>query len=281
MPEGSDESIDFPAYYVDHDFIQTMGINLREGRDFSRDIATDTAEAFIVNQAVVERLGWTEAVGRSFQFGSDRKGRIIGVVDDIKYGTLKEAAGPLVLHVWPYWFEFLMVKVAPGSMAEALPFIEKTWTTFTNGRPLNYFFLDDNLDKMYLHEVRLSKVFGYFSGLAILIACLGLFGLASFSAEQRVKEIGIRKVLGASIGNVVLMLSKEFTWLVLIANIIAWPLAYWGASMWLQDFAYRIDIAWWVFLLAGASALLIAVLTVSTQAIKTALTNPIEALRYE
>ena len=166
-------------------------------------------------------------------------------------------------------------------MAETLPFIEKTWTTFTNGRPLNYFFLDENLNKMYRPEEQLSNIFGYFSGLAILIACLGLFGLASFSAERRIKEIGIRKVLGASVSNVVLLLSKEFTLLVLIANIVAWPLAYFSMNFWLQDFAYRVDIGWWVFALAGGLALLIAILTVSSHAIKTALTNPVEALRYE
>ena len=280
-PEGSDETIDLPAYYVDHDFIKTMDINLLQGRDFSSDIASDTTEAFIINETAMKRFGWTEAAGKGFQFGSNRKGQVIGVIEDINYGSLKDLAGPLVLHIWPQWYEFLFVKVTPGNMAETLPFIEKTWTTFTNGRPLNYFFLDENLNKMYRPEEQLSNIFGYFSGLAILIACLGLFGLASFSAERRIKEIGIRKVLGASVSNVVLLLSKEFTLLVLIANIVAWPLAYFSMNFWLQDFAYRVDIGWWVFALAGGLALLIAILTVSSHAIKTALTNPVEALRYE
>jgi len=167
------------------------------------------------------------------------------------------------------------------NIPETIAFIEKTWKQFVPERPLEFSFLDESLNQLYRDEIRVSQLVGTFTLLAIVVACLGLFGLAAFTAEQRTKEIGVRKVLGASVRNIVLLLSKEFAKLVLIANVIAWPVAYFATHDWLQNFAYRVDIAWWVFMLAGVTALLIALGTVGYQAIRAALANPIEALRYE
>ncbi len=166
-------------------------------------------------------------------------------------------------------------------MSETIADIGQVWAEFSHGRPFDYFFLDDTWDALYRSEQKLSQVFHSFSGLAIVIACLGLFGLAAFEASQRIKEIGIRKVLGAAIPNLVALLSKDLVKLVLLANLVAWPLAYYAATQWLNGFAYRIDISLWVFALAGGLAVLVAIVTVSTQAIRAALANPIESLRYE
>jgi putative ABC transport system permease protein len=160
-------------------------------------------------------------------------------------------------------------------------FLEETWREQIAGSPFDYYFYDDSLNKQYFSEIRMGTIFKYFSFLSILIACLGLFGLVSISAEQRTKEIGIRKVLGASVLNVAFILSKDFLILVVVSNVIAWPVAYYFMDKWLQDFAYRIDISWWIFVLSGGIALVIALVTVSLQAIKTAIANPINALRYE
>jgi putative ABC transport system permease protein len=176
---------------------------------------------------------------------------------------------------------YLNVRLNAAHLPETLRFIEHTWGEFESGRPLDYFFLDEEFDGLYRAEARLSKIFAGFSFLAIFIACLGLFGLAAFVAEQRTKEIGIRKVLGASVSNIVVHLSKDFARWVLIANLIAWPLGFWFMNDWLATFAYRIDIDWWMFALTGSMTLMVALLTVSTQAFRAALANPVESLRCE
>jgi putative ABC transport system permease protein len=175
----------------------------------------------------------------------------------------------------------LSLKISTENLPQTIAAIERIYKTLFPGNPFSYSFVDEKFDEQYRNDQRFASLFSVFAGLAILIACLGLFGLASFSARQRTKEIGIRKVLGASVASVVALLSQEFVKLILLANLIAWPIAYFTMNKWLQDFAYRIDIGWWVFALAGGMALLIALVTVSTQAIKAALANPVEALRYE
>ena len=175
---------------------------------------------------------------------------------------------------------WLLLRVQ-GNIPDIIRDVERQWTSFTGGQPFVYFFLDDELQTRYAAEQVVGKVFGTFSGLGIFIAALGLLGLATYATEQRTKEIGIRKVLGASIASVAALLSKDFVKLVLVANLVAWPVAWYAMNRWLQGFAYRIELGWWVFALAGGAALLIALLTVSTQAITAALTNPVEALRYE
>ncbi len=178
-------------------------------------------------------------------------------------------------------FAYMGLKVRSKNLPETLAFLEKTWQKFLPDRPFEFEFVDDNLNNLYLEDQKVGQLVGTFALLTILVACLGLFGLAAFTAEQRTKEIGVRKVLGASVRSIILLLSKEFAKLVLIANVIAWPVAYFAIDDWLQNFAYRVDVAWWVFALAGVATLLIALGTVGYQALRAALSNPVEALRYE
>ena len=267
---------------VDHDFIETFEIELAAGRDFSKDFITDAKEAYILNEAAVRKTGWDSPIGKKFSaITRNDEGSVIGVVKDFHFKSLHKKIEPLVLYIKPESFNYLSVRIRPSNISGTLDFIKERWNEFSPNRPFEYFFFDEYFDRLYKAEEKLGKIFGSFSLLAIFIACLGLFGLASFATEQRTKEIGIRKVLGASISGIVLLLSKDFTKLVIVSNLIAWPIAYWAMSRWLQDFAYRINIGLGTFLLAGAIALVIALLTVSLQAIKAALANPVEALRYE
>lgn len=275
--------------WVDADFIGTLGIRMKAGRDFSAGLASDADQAFIINQAAVKRLGWEspeEAIGQPFErihgpdSGERASGAIIGVVEDFHFQSLRSEIEPLVIHLWP-WLNYLVVRVRAEQMPETLAYMERIWESFDPDHPFEYSFLDETFAALYRMDERQGQVFGIFAALAVLIACLGLFGLAAFTAEQRTKEIGIRKVLGASVAYIVVLLSKEFTWLVIIANGIAWPLAYYAMRRWLENFAYRIELELEVFVLGGLLALGIACLTVSIQAIKAALSNPVNALRYE
>ncbi len=267
---------------VELDFVKTFGLQLVAGRAFSREIPTDAKEAFIINEAAMRQFGWGEALGKKLKLvtmAGAPQGPVIGVVKDFHFLPLHKDIGALV--IYPGNFSYATIKVRAQRLSETLAFVESAWKEFEPDKGFIYSFLDDLLWQSYQTEDRISQLTTYFSGLAIFIACLGLLGLASFTAARRTKEIGIRKVLGATVTNLIGLLSQEFLWLVLIANLIAWPLAYFAMAKWLGNFAYRIEIGWWVFALAGGSAVLIALLTVSTQAIKAALANPVEALRYE
>ncbi len=271
---------------VDHDYLETMEIKLTAGRDFSREFSTDASAGFILNETAVKALGWDEPLGKNITWeeggpNGTKEGRIIGVIEDYHYQSLHKKIEPLVLHIQANRFSTIAVRIQMENISETLAFLEDTWRKFDPDGAFDYSFLDEDLTNKYESEIKLSKIFSYFSSLAIFIASLGLFGLASFTAEQRTKEVGIRKVLGATVANVVTLLSKDFVKLVLLANLIAWPIAWYVMNRWLQDFAYRIDIDWWVFALAGGLALVIALLTVSTQAVRAALANPVESLRYE
>jgi putative ABC transport system permease protein len=279
--------LNMPTFLVGHDFVRTLGMEIVAGRDFSRERTTDAQEAFILNEAAVKKLGWDSALHKKIVMsdvaaGKPREGRVIGVVKDFHLRSLHYAIEPLVLLVAPepYYLDDVLVRLDAPNISPTLAALEQKWREIAPHRPFEYFFLDEQFDRLYRKEQKLAQIFNYFSAMAILVGCLGLFGLASFVAEQKTKEIGIRKVLGASVAGIVL-LSKEFTKLVLVATLVAWPLAYFAMSRWLQDFAYRIDLSVWIFLLAGAIALLIAWLTVSWQAIKAALANPVNVLRYE
>jgi len=267
------------AWGVDHDYLKTLGIELAAGRDFSREAPTDT-NAWIINEAAVQRLGLDDPVGRVMRWGN-YAGPIVGVAKNFHFASLHNEIEPLVIPLRPGVGGMLLARVHAGQMAEALPFLEKALHRLVPGQLFSYSFVADDFDLLYREEDKLRDVFGYFSAIAIFIACLGLFGLASFTAEQRRKEIGVRKVLGASVSNIVLLLSTSFTKLVVVAFVVAAPLAYFAMDRWLQDFAYRVDLSWPVFLIAGLSALLVALLTVSYQSIRAALSNPVEALRYE
>lgn len=286
----SEEPINFRIanVRVDHDFIDTYGIQLAAGRNFSVEHPTDSTQAFILNETAVRKIGWAsaqEAIGKPFGYDA-RRGEIIGVVKDFNYESLHQPVAPIVLLISPNSFNQISVRIrAQGQddVKKTLGFLNSIWQEYRPNFPFTYDFLDVRYERLYQSEHKLGQIFLAFSLLAILIGCLGLFGLASFTAEQRTKEIGIRKVLGASVANLVVLLTREFTILVVFATLVAWPIAYYAMRWWLQDFAYRINLNHQIstFLMAAAVALVIALITVSYQAIKAALTNPVNTLRYE
>jgi len=282
-------SLEQPANYqntsltyvnVDEQYVDVLRLKVVAGRNFSQAFATDSS-AFLINQAAAKAFGWEEPLGKQISMGTFYKGPVVGVVEDFHFESLHHEVKPIVFLFNRWRPSYLAVRFRAGNVREGITAVQKLWKEFVPASPLEYSFLDQNYQKLYDNEQRMSQVFTAFSVFSILIACLGLFGLASFVAQQKTKEIGIRKVLGASVAGIVGLMSKDFIKLVLVANLLAWPIAYYAMNRWLQDFAYRIDIGLWVFALAGGVALVIALLTVSTQAIKAALANPVEALRYE
>ena len=273
---------------VDYDFIETMKIELKDGRSFSRefpgDMASleDTSANFMINEVLEEIMEKENAVGERFQMWG-MQGRIVGVMKDFHYHSVRTKIEPLMFMLgFKEYLSWIVVRVAPGDLTKTMKGLEKTWTEIMPGYPFEYNFVDESIDQMYRTEERLGNLLKYFTILAIIIACLGLFGLASFTAEQRTQEIGIRKVMGAKVGTVMMLLSKEFSILVIISCLIAIPASILVmGQVFLQNFEYRTDMAWWIFLAASLAALLIAILTVSYQAARAALTNPADALRYE
>ncbi len=283
-----DEKFNMPTLLVEHDFVRTFGMEIIAGREFSKEHTTDTQEAFILNEAAVKRLGWDSALGKKIEMesvaaGKPRTGRVIGVVKDFHLRSLHYEIEPLVLLISPepYYLDNLAIRLDGKNFSQTMTALEQKWRELAPNRPFEYSFLDQAFDKLYRKEQKLALVFQYFSAIAIFVGCLGLFGLASFIAEQKTKEIGIRKVLGASVAGIIGLLSKDFVKLILVASVIASPISYFAMHHWLQGFAYRIDIGLATFFFAGALALAIALFTVCFQAIKAALANPVEALRYE
>ena len=284
VPEGTrrEDAKTLSTFVVDHDFIKTLDIEISEGRGFSREFAGDTS-AFIVNEAAAASFGWENAIGKTLEIPNfQRKGQVVGVVKDFNFTSLHSKIEPVVIHVGPPgWFAVFAVKTLPNNIPGTIQFLEKTWQQLAPDLPFSFSFLQDDLNTLYQAEKKIGQIFHLFSFLAIFIGALGLFGLASFAAEQRTKEIGIRKVLGASVAGLIHLLTKDFLILVALSNLIAWPLAWLAVNAWLQDFAYRVDINLWIFLLSGGFVIAIALLTISYQTIKAALANPVKALRYE
>jgi putative ABC transport system permease protein len=276
-------STDIKYVAVDFDFIPTYGITMASGRNFSRGYGTDTA-AFVLNESAAKALGWTNqnAIGKDFKYGV-QKGHIIGVVNDFHFESLHQQIVPMVMEILPpsiNQFNNVSIKIS-GDISSALSHLETTWRRLLPEEPYEFNFLDEKFGKLYESEQKQGTIFIVFACIAIFIASLGLFGLSAFTITQRVKEIGVRKVLGANVGSIVALLSKDFLKLVMIAAIIAFPVAWIAMHSWLSDFAYRISIQWWVFVLAGILAALIAFITVSFQAIKAATANPVKSLRTE
>ena len=267
---------------VDFDYTETVGIEMVEGRSFSEEYATDLTEAFIVNEEVAKLMGKKSVAGERFSFAG-RDGHIIGVMKNFHYYSLRNKIEPLAIYMRPAseGFYYTLIKIPPENISDSLDFVRKTWQSVVPDFPFDYSFLVEDFEYYYRSEERMMDLLKYFSILAVFIACLGLFGLASFTAEQRTKEIGIRKVLGASPPQITLMLCKEFFFLVLLANIISWPVAYFIMRNWLQDFAYRTGLGVFTFVMTMVLALVIALLTVSFQAVKAAVANPVNALKYE
>jgi putative ABC transport system permease protein len=274
-----DPPIGVQMWEVDPDYINTMGMKIIKGRNFSFNMPTDYSNAIIINQTMAKEFGFTNPIGKRIQHRWHAY-EIIGVVKDFNYESMKEEIGGLCL-VLGHSPNIVAVKVNTSDMNNIINSITGVWNRFSPDQPIRYTFLDESFAKMYSSIQRTGKIFSTFAMLAIIIACLGLFALSSFMIMQRTKEIGIRKVLGASLSGIFGLLSGEFIKLILLANIIAWPVAYYFMNKWLEDFAYRIDISWWMFVLSGGIALLIALATVSYQAIKAAIANPVESLRYE
>ena len=271
---------------VDNNYLDLYHIKLKYGRDFSKEKAANGRE-YIVNEALAKellkdspKLSQASLIGS--QFGFDSLGTIIGVARDFNFNSMHNKIEPMFLASQTQWgFRDVSVKINGGHTEAAIAFIKAKWDSINPDHPFEYQFLDDHFNEVYKADNQVSQIVGILAGLTILISCLGLLGLASYSAEKRIKEIGVRKVLGASVQNIVMLLAGNFIRLVIIANILAWPLAWWTMNKWLQDFAYRINIQWWVFILAGAAAVLIAFITVSFQSVKAAIANPVKSLRSE
>ena len=278
--QNPDEETLIRGVLIDFDYFKTFGMEIVEGRSFSKEFPTDATEGIMVNEESVKAMGMESPIGKRLSLG-DNNFKIIGVVKNYHFRPLQQEIEPLILLYYPQYSRELFARLKSDQIPQTLGYIEDVWKRFAPGLPFDYRFLDEALDRLYRSEQRIGTLFRYFSILAILISCLGLLGLASFMAEQRTKEIGIRKVLGATASNIVALLSKEFTKWVIVANAFAWPIAYFALNKWLQSYAYKTNVALWSFILSGVIALLIALLTVSYQSVKAALTNPVDSLRYE
>lgn len=280
--EGKNPETQMMIYHfsVDYDYLKTFAMEIVEGRDFSKDFTTDESTAYIVNETAVNAMGMKNPVGKKLVFWG-RKGTIIGVVKDFHYQSLHKEIEPLVLRIAPRLDWYIFVKTKSKNISKTLNYIQRTYGKFNPGYPFEFTFLDDEIDKLYNDERRTLKIFNYFAFIAIFISCLGLFGLAAFMAQLRTKEVGVRRVLGAPIPNIVLLLSKEFLALVVVANIFAWPIAYLVMDKWLHNFAYRTTPGYLTFILSALLALVIAFTTVIYQSIKAATINPVDALKYE
>jgi ABC-type antimicrobial peptide transport system permease subunit len=275
-----DKEIYMNVDFVDYDYFETLGIEMAEGRTFSKNFATDAEQAYIVNEELVRQMGMEDPVGKRFAFWEEW-GTIVGVAKDFHFQSLHNKINPISFRLNPEWLRRIYVRIKPADIPATIGFLSETWNGIVPDYPFEYNFLDESFEELYESEKQMSAITNYFTILGIFIACLGLFGLAAFMAERRTKEIGIRKVLGASVPKLIYLLSSEFAKWVIVANIIAWPIAYWVAHRWLQNFAYRTNIQVWMFLLAAAISLFIALATVSFKALKTATANPAKALRYE
>jgi putative ABC transport system permease protein len=282
-PKGDMEMMGQPIFQVGMDFVSHFNLKLIAGRNYSREHPTDSSQAIIINEAAARQYGYSnpaEAVGKKFaQWG--RSGIVIGVVKDFNFASLHRNIEPLTMPLVPYACRYMSLKVKTDNIQETIKKVGEVWKEIAPHRPFLYSFLDDDFNKQYQSDVMFKRLFTTFSGLAIFIACLGLLGLATYTAEQRTKEIGIRKVLGADVRNIVGLLSKDFILLVIISIFIATPLSWYAMHRWLEGFAYRMEISPWVFVLAGFIALSVAVLTISYQAIKSAVMNPVKSLRSE
>lgn len=291
IPEGAteDNSVEVNILRVGKDYFDFFGIEILQGRDFSPNISTDAQTSVIINETAAKTLGWDYPIGKTIRgegllrfFDTENPLTVIGVVKDFHNGSLHEEIPPSIYQFQPESANTVFIRIRPENVQETLSFLAKKWQELPTHLIFSYSFLSDQLENLlYVGEKNLFRIFNFASILTILLASMGLFGLAAFTADRRKKEIGLRKVLGASESKIILMLSKEFSWLILIANLVAWPVAYFIASRWLQNFAYRISIDWWVFFLAAVFVSVVTFVTISLQSYKAAIMNPADTLRYE
>jgi putative ABC transport system permease protein len=267
--------------WVDASFLAFYNIPVIQGRGFSEEFNDEEGHAYILNEAAVKAIGWEKPIGKRFGFSEEEMGVVIGVVKDFHFAPLHLDIEPLAISPHSEKNTWLSIKINPCNIPDTLAFIERTWKGHSPEENFSYAFLDDRLDRMYRTEEKLGKTFTIYTTIALFIACLGLFGLASFTTEQRTKEIGIRKILGATEWNITLLTTKKFLGLVLVGNVFAWPIAYFAMQQWLQNFAYKTSMNVWTYVLSGAMSFVIAFLTVSYRSVKAALANPADSLRYE
>jgi putative ABC transport system permease protein len=281
--EGKDPSLKVDVTYMgaDDGYVDTMGMSIVQGRNFSKEFPADKTESFLINEEMARLMGHESPIGKAFSFW-DQKGKIVGVIKDFHFQPLRRKIEPLVIQ-WAEleWTNFLFLRVAPEEIAETIKTVQGTWEKILPDIPFSYQFLDDDFAAMYRSEERTGTLLKIFTAMAILVACLGLFGLASFAAEQRTKEIGIRKVLGASVPGIMALLCREFLVLIGLANLIAWPVAYFAANDWLNNFAYRTQIPAVFFIGALIVSLAVGLVTVIYRAVRAASANPVKALKYE
>lgn len=279
------KEIDISSFMVDENFIPTLKMQILQGRNFSKTL-NDSASV-ILNETAIKQIGWKNPVGKYLGYpGNRQRFKVIGVIKDFNFSSLHDLVQPFALFnaaskTYSTKSSFISVRLQPGNVHKYIGEIESRWKSFAPDIPFDYSFMDEDFDALYHSEQRMGTVFSVFTFLSILVACLGLFGLSIFTAERRKKEISVRKVLGASVPGIIQMLSKDFIKLVALAFVIAAPLAWWVMNNWLQSFAYRINVSWWVFAAAGVGVVIIALLTVSFQAIKAAVSNPVENLKNE
>lgn len=277
--KSPDEMVELKILFTDYDYLETLGAAVAEGRFFTKEFSTDDQEAFVLNQSAVKALGLESPVGKMFELG--QKGTIVGVVQDFHFSSLHQAIQPLVMRISPERFTHLILRTRSEGIPSTVRSLEDKWKKVMSGYPLEYGFIDESIDNLYRVEKRVGTIFGGFTLLSVFISCLGLFGLASFMAELRTREIAVRKVLGASVLGIVILFSKEFNKWVLLAAFFSWPIAYMVMDSWLANFAYRITIGSGPFIISAAMALVISQLTVSYQTIRAARSNPAESLKYE
>jgi hypothetical protein len=265
---------------VDYDYLETFGLKMAQGRFFSREYSTDASDAYVINQAAARAMEMDDPIGKELRVW-DLSKRIVGVVEDYHFESLRKEIIPMAMRIDPNACYQACVRISPHRIPDTLAFLENKWKEIYPEYPFEYRFLDDTIQSQYRSEQAIGKIVTVFTVLALFISCLGIFGLSSYTAEQRTKEIGIRKVLGATVSSIIKHISREFVILVIIANVIIWPLAYIIMNRWLQSFAYRISIGWWTFVLTGIAVLVISLLTASWQIIRAATANPVDSLRYE
>ncbi len=286
-PESQKNELTMSTLGVDEDYIKTYGINLLAGRDFSKENKADETGAYIINQAAAKYLGWNDPIGKELIFirhtnkREEMKGEVIGLVEDFHFQSLHHKVEPLLIYInrHIYYADYLSIRFDSSSPVNSIGILKQNWNKFMTDKPLEFNFLNDQLNQFYYQEIKRGNVFFSFAGLSILISCMGLFGLASFSMQQKRKEIGIKKVMGASLIILFQELSGQFLKLILIANLIAWPIAWFASDLWLQNFAYRIEPGWRVFILSMLATAAVALLTISYQTLRASIVNPVESLR--
>ncbi|HXB95434.1 MAG TPA: FtsX-like permease family protein, partial [Puia sp.] len=289
IPEGhvEQDNIFVPWASVDYDFLATVGIPLVAGRDFSKATGSDHLQSFIINESALRTFGWTnasDAIGKTMVRGDSKtgkKGYVIGVIRDFNFGRLDRPQQPMIMDVNVPRFTEFAIRIRPSGVPATIEAVRQLWDRYFPERVFEYSFLDENINAQYNAQENLSRLVRYFAVIAIFISCTGLFGLASFMAAQRTREIGIRKVLGATVTSLVVLLYRDFLALVVLALLISAPLSWWAMDRWLHDFAYRINLSWWIFATAGVLAVAVSLITVGIQGLRAARVNPVKSLRNE